>query len=145
METEKDLYRYFFAGEDSGSGSSTQPTSPPPLVNFHPSNWFKPEAMLEAGPAVPEAEKLHEFTPLPTFHHFTPASASPKLSQQTETAAEKAEKTSASVGSKSAAAEKVINASDNSSRLNSGSGPAAAAAASPSTITYIPGDETVGR
>merc|ERR550532_2785687 len=29
------------SGEDSGSGSSTQPTSPPPLVNYHPSNWFK--------------------------------------------------------------------------------------------------------
>ena len=51
-----------------------------------------------------------------------------------------AEKTNASAGSKTAAAEKVINASDNSSRLNSGSGSAAVAAASPSTITYIPGD-----
>ena len=95
--------------------------------------------MLEAGAAVPEAEQLHEFTPLPTFHHFTPASASPKLSQQTEVTAVAAEKTNASAGSKTAAAEKVINASDNSSRLNSGSG-SAAAAASPSTITYIPGD-----
>ena len=103
--------------------------------------------MLEVGAAVPEAEQIHEFTPLPTFHHFSPAS--PKLSQETEAVATvTAEKTNASGGNKTAAAgEKVINASDNSSRLNSGSGSvsAAAAASSSSTITYIPGDYTVWR
>ena len=104
--------------------------------------------MLEVGAAVPEAEQIHEFTPLPTFHHFSPAS--PKLSQETEAAATvTAEKTNAPGGNKTSAAagEKVINASDNSSRLNSGSGSvsAAAAASSSSTITYIPGDYTAWR
>ena len=146
---ERDFKTLFISGEDSGSGSSTQPTSPPPLVNFHPSNWFKPEAMLEAGPGVQEAEELAEYTPLPTFHHFSPASASPKLfSQNKETEAVVAEKNIAANSRKNgpvaAATENVINASDNSSRLNlNGSGSGSAAAAPPSstsTITYIPGD-----
>ena len=32
---------YSPSGQDSGS--STQPTSPPPLVNYHPNNWVKPQ------------------------------------------------------------------------------------------------------
>lgn len=107
--------------------------------------------MLEAGPGVQEAEELAEYpVPLPTFHHFSPASASPKLfSQNKETEAVVAEKNIAVNSRKNVpvapVTENVINASDNSSRLNlNGSGSAAAAASTPpsssSTITYIPGD-----
>ena len=31
-----------YAGQDSGS--STQPTSPPPLVSYHPTNWVRPHS-----------------------------------------------------------------------------------------------------
>ena len=102
--------------------------------------------MLEAGPGIQETEELPEFTPLSTFHHFSPASAvSPKLansrnfSQETEAVAAVAPDTKTLAP---AVTEKVINASEKSSRLNSnGSVSAAAATPSPSsTITYIPGD-----
>ena len=112
--------------------------------------------MLEAGPGIQEAEELGaEYTgPLPTFHHFTPASSgSPKLSQfsqNKETEAVVAETKIAAnsrknvPGAATVTENGVINASDNSSRLNlNGSGSAATAAATPSsssTITYIPGD-----
>ena len=105
--------------------------------------------MLEAGPGIQETEELPEFTPLSTFHHFSPASAvSPKLansrnfSQETEAVAVVAPETTNCKTLAPAVTEKVINASEKSSRLNSnGSGSAAAATPSPSsTITYIPGD-----
>merc|ERR550534_2189179 len=108
--------------------------------------------MLEAGPGVQETEELPEFTPLhSTFHHFSPASASPKLansrnfSQETEAVAVVAPETSAATNCKTlapAVTEKVINASDKSSRLNlngSGSGSVAATPSPSSTVTYIPG------
>merc|ERR1719228_1798135 len=39
------------SGQDSGS--STQPTSPPPLVNYHPSNWVRPTPVAANGQPLP--------------------------------------------------------------------------------------------
>merc|ERR1712198_774256 len=105
------------SGEDSGS--TTQPTSPPPLVNYHPNNWFKQDSLQEIG-------------------EYRQQSFPDKVSDiMSSTDAE-------------AITEKVINLSDNSSRLipnangsdsrtEAVSPPASVSTPAPTTVTYIPG------
>ena len=102
------------AGEDSGSGSSTQPTSPPPLVNYHPSNWFRPETAAQHQPEL----DTYTFTPAPARTAPPPPALSAQRAEQPATPAP-------------------APARDIPSRLNT-QAPAPAAESAP-TVTYIPG------
>eukprot|EP00090_Calanus_glacialis_P046531 TRINITY_DN9192_c0_g1_i8.p1 TRINITY_DN9192_c0_g1~~TRINITY_DN9192_c0_g1_i8.p1 ORF type:complete len:962 (-),score=314.50 TRINITY_DN9192_c0_g1_i8:328-3213(-) len=73
------------SGEDSGS--STQPTTPPPLVNFHPNNWTRDmcythqlpsntEGYYDPQPMDKSTDKLNNINPLKSVP--TKQSASPE-------------------------------------------------------------------
>ena len=104
------------AGEDSGSGSSTQPTSPPPLVNYHPSNWFRPETAAQHQPEL----DTYTFTPAPARTAPPPPALSAQRAEHPATPAPAP-----------------APARDIPSRLNT-QAPAPAAESAP-TVTYIPG------
>jgi len=57
------------SGQDSGS--STQPTSPPPLVNYHPSNWVRPTPVAANGQPLAQEEKRSN-SPLAHVPAFVP-------------------------------------------------------------------------
>merc|ERR1712013_843237 len=57
------------SGQDSGS--STQPTSPPPLVNYHPSNWVRPTPVAANGQPLVQEEKRSN-SPLSHVPAFVP-------------------------------------------------------------------------
>jgi len=74
------------SGQDSGS--STQPTSPPPLVNFHPANWFQPaepEVSKETGEHIGKERRNsvnRNETPTVQYIPGLPLDSTPKKSQK---------------------------------------------------------------
>merc|ERR1719151_379070 len=66
------------SGQDSGS--STQPTSPPPLVNYHPSNWVRPTPVAANG-QLPQEEK-RPTSPLTHVPAFLPRNMPARHQQQ---------------------------------------------------------------
>merc|ERR550532_2072742 len=66
------------SGQDSGS--STQPTSPPPLVNYHPSNWVRPTPVAANG-QLPQEEK-RSTSPLTHVPAFLPRNMPARHQQQ---------------------------------------------------------------
>merc|ERR1719420_1407015 len=141
------------SGEESGSGSSTQPTSPPPLVNYHPSNWFKPDHTAENG----HGGSMPEY-PGVEYHYIQPSHVTTHNSIQQTVVTSSSNKSAGASSSSSVPANStvptektVINGCDNPSRLNgsgsvtpagsvtNGVGASSSSDAPSTTITYIPG------